>query len=192
MNINGNFVKGLGLVFAAGFGGGWIAQRIANRKNDKKLKEYEEALEKLRTDTAERLSAMHKNAEMEMSAEARRIITNEIDTFGRSELRNEVINRVKTVDTTKLAEGAAIEGTRRMIEEVTREITKDAKSELRDVIQETAKETIESNLKDEMYKVNSRRIIEDAVDRAVRDEVSRTVRDKLKWFSANDLKNFLL
>lgn len=192
MNINGNFVKGLGLVFAAGFGGGWLAQRIANRKNDKKLKEYEEALEKLRSETAEKISMMHKNAEMEMSAEARRIITNEIDTFGYAELRSEVVNRVKSIDTTKLAEGAAIEGTRRMIEEVTREVTKDAKSELRDVIQETAKETIDSSLKDEMYKVNSRRIIEDAVDRAVRDEVSKTVRDKLKWLSVSDLKSFLL
>ena len=170
MTINTNMIKGLGLILIAGAGGGWIAQKIANRKYEAKVKKYDEKVEELRKKIESDISVMKSEARSTMGEEARSIIQNAIDGEARKALSTEVSARVNQLNLESFAEAAAEKSMEKAIELL-------------------AKNTVESRLKDEMYQVNSRRIIEDSVDRAVREEVHNTIKKKLKWVDFNNISD---
>ena len=191
MNINGNFVKGLVLVIGAGAIGGLISNRMAAKKYEQNLNEHNKKLEELRYEAFQKIKEIRRDTSAEMEAEARKTIDNDLSLMGTEMIHNEVLKRVQTVDIDRVANEAAVKGVNTKIERLVDEIAKDARNTLKEEIASLAKETVEERLKEEMYQVNSRRIIEDSVDRAVREEVGKTVREKLKWLSASDLKAFM-
>lgn len=197
MTINMNTIKGLSLILITGIGGGFIAQRISDKKNKKKAEEYEKGLAEMKKDLLFEINRIQANTRDELSGEARRVIRTELDTFGTEAIHQEVLVRVKTVNLDKIVEDAVRKGTESTIDEVARDVEKESLAILKDTIVDLAKDTVDENLKDEMYKVNSRRIIEDAVDHAVREEVRTEVKNKLKqfnipsWFSASDVERVL-
>lgn len=191
MNINGNFVKGLVLIIGAGAIGGLISNRMAAKKYEQNLNEQNKKLEELRYEAFQKIKEIRRDTSAEMEAEARKTIDNDLALMGTEMIHNEILKRVQTVDIDRVANDAAIKGVNTKIERLVDEIAKDARNTLKEEIASLAKETVEERLKEEMYQVNSRRIIEDSVDRAVREEVGKTVREKLKWLSASDLKAFM-
>lgn len=195
MTINTNMIKGLGLILIAGAGGGWIAQKIANRKYEAKVKKYDEKVEELRKKIESDISVMKSEARSTMGEEARSIIQNAIDGEARKALSMEVSARVNQLNLESFAESAAEKSMEKAISRAQEKLYGEAKDQLKNTIELLAKNTVESRLKEEMYQVNSRRIIEDSVDRAVREEVHNTVKKKLKWVDFNnlsDIKGFIL
>lgn len=197
MTINMNTIKGLSLILIAGIGGGFIAQGIANKKSKKKVEEYEKSLEEMKKDLLFEINRIQANTRDELSSEARRVIRTELDKFGSEAIHQEVLARVKTVNLDQIVKDAVRTGTESTVDSVARDVEKESLAILKDTIVDLATDTVNENLKDEMYKVNSRRIIEDAVDHAVREEVRTEVKNKLKqfnipsWFSASDMERVL-
>ena len=189
MTINTNMIKGLGLILIAGAGGGWIAQKIANRKYEAKVKKYDEKVEELRKKIESDISVMKSEARSTMGEEARSIIQNAIDGEARKALSTEVSARVNQLNLDSFAESAAEKSMEKAISRAQEKLYGEAKDQLKNTIELLAKNTVESRLKDEMYQVNSRRIIEDSVDRAVREEVHNTVKKKLKWVDFNNMSD---
>lgn len=195
--MNMNTIKGLSLILIAGIGGGFIAQKISDKKNKKKAEEYEKSLEEMKKDLLFEINRVQANTRDELSSEAHRVIRTELDKFGTEAIHQEVMSRVKTVNLDKIVEDAARKGTESTVNSVARDVMKESLDILKDTIIDLATETVNANLKDEMYKVNSRRIIEDAVDHAVREEVRTEVKNKLKqfnipsWFSVSDMERVL-
>lgn len=189
MTINTNMIKGLGLILIAGAGGGWIAQKIANRKYEAKVKKCEEELQKFKNETIHSIEDLRITARVEMNEEARSIIQNAIDGEARKALSTEVSARVNQLNLESFAEAAAEKSMEKAISRAQEKLYGEAKDQLKNTIELLAKNTVESRLKDEMYQVNSRRIIEDSVDRAVREEVHNTVKKKLKWVDFNNMSD---
>lgn len=192
MTINTSMIKGLSLVILAGAGGGWIAQKITNRKYEAKVRKYDQEVEKLREQILSDLSKLTSETRATMGEEARSIIQNSIDAEARKALSTEVSDRVNHLNLESFAEAAAEKSMEKAINRAQEKLYGEASEQLKKTVKELAERTVTDRLKDEMYQVNSRRIIEDSVDRAVREEVSKVVRDKLKWLSVNDIKGFLL
>lgn len=195
MTINTSMIKGLGLVLIAGAGGGWIAQKIANRKYEAKVRKYEQEVEKLREQTLSDLSKLTSEARAAMGEEARSIIQNSIDAEARRALSTEVSARVNHLNLDNFAEAAAEKSMEKAISRAQEKLYSEASDQLKKTVKELAERTVTDRLKEEMYQVNSRRIIEDSVDRAVREEVHTVVKKKLKWAdfnNLNDIKAFIL
>lgn len=189
MTINTNMIKGLGLILIAGAGGGWIAQKITNRKYEAKVKKYDEKVEELHKKIESDISVMKSEARATMGEEARSIIQNAIDCEARKALSTEVSCRVNQLNLESFAEAAAEKSMEKAISRAQEKLYGEAKDQLKNTIELLAKNTVESRLKDEMYQVNSRRIIEDSVDRAVREEVHNTIKKKLKWVDFNNMSD---
>ena len=189
MTINTNMIKGLGLILIAGAGGVWIAQKITNRKYEAKVKKYDEKVEELRKKIESDISVMKSEARSTMGEEARSIIQNAIDGEARKALSTEVSCRVNQLNLESFAEAAAEKSMEKAISRAQEKLYGEAKDQLKNTIELLAKNTVESRLKDEMYQVNSRRIIEDSVDRAVREEVHNTIKKKLKWVDFNNMSD---
>lgn len=195
MTINTSMIKGLGLVLIAGAGGGWVAQKIANRKYEAKVRKYEQEVEKLREQTLSDLSKLTSEARATMGEEARSIIQNSIDAEARRALSTEVSARISHLNLDNFAEAAAEKSMEKAINRAQEKLYGEASDQLKKTVKELAERTVTDRLKEEMYQVNSRRIIEDSVDRAVREEVHTVVKKKLKWAdfnNLNDIKAFIL
>lgn len=195
MTINMSMIKGLGLILIAGAGGGWIAQKIANRKYEAKVRKYEQEVEKLREQTLSDLSKLTSEARAAMGEEARSIIQNSIDAEARRALSTEVSARISHLNLDNFAEAAAEKSMEKAINRAQEKLYGEASDKFKKTVKELAERTVTDRLKEEMYQVNSRRIIEDSVDRAVREEVHTVVKKKLKWAdfdNLNDIKAFIL
>ena len=189
MTINTNMIKGLTLVLIAGAGGGWIAQKIANKRYEAKVKKYDEKVEELRKKIESDISVMKSEARTAMGEEARSIIQNAIDSEARKALSSEVTARVNQLNLESFAENAAEKSMEKAVNRAQDKLYSEASNQLKQTVKQLAESTVKERLKDEMYQVNSRRIIEDSVDRAVREEVHNTVKKKLKWVDFNNMSD---
>ena len=195
MTINASMIKSLGLILIAGAGGGWIAQKIANRKYEAKVKKYDENLQKFKNETLHSIEDLRITARLEMNEEARSIIQNAIDGEARKALSTEVSARVNQLNLESFAETVAEKSMEKAVNRAQEKLYSEANAQLKMTVKQLAEDTVKDRLKDEMYQVNSRRIIEDSVDRAVREEVHNVVKKKLKWVdfnNLNDIKGFIL
>lgn len=189
MTINTSMIKSLGLILIAGAGGGWTAQKIANRKYEAKVKKCEEELQNFKNETIHSIEDLRITARVEMNEEARSIIQNAIDGEARKALSTEVSARVNQLNLESFAESAAEKSIEKAISRAQEKLYGEASSQLKQTVKQLAEDTVKDRLKDEMYQVNSRRIIEDSVDRAVREEVHNTVKKKLKWVDFNNMSD---
>ena len=189
MTINTNMIKGLGLILIAGAGGGWIAQKIANRKYKAKVKKCEEELQEFQSKTIHSIEDMRTNVRREMYDEARNIIQGSIDIEARKTLGDKLNDRINQLDLESFADTAAKESMEKAISRAQEKLYGEASSQLKQTVKQLAEDTVKDRLKEEMYQVNSRRIIEDSVDRAVHEEVHNTIKKKLKWVDFNNMSD---
>lgn len=206
MNVNG--MKAFGItVLLISIGGGWIGYKLANRKYEKRVKECQEELEKARKDFDYEMDRIKSDVRAEMASEAKSIISNVLDGQARDVIWEQVSERANTIDMDAMAKNVVSQHMTAAAEKACNELKRDAKDELgnavnelsdeaHDKIEEKVMELIENKIEDwvdkEMYHVNSRRVIEDCVDRAVREEIGDTVRSKLKLLNVDNFKAFLL
>ena len=206
MNVNKMKVFGVA-VMLIGIGGGWIGQRLANRKYEKKVKECQEELEKTRKDFGYEMDRIKADVRAEMASEAKSVISNALDGQAKAGIWDQVSERANKIDMDAMAKDVVSQHMTAAADRACNELKKDAQNELSNVvnelsdeahdkIEEKVTELIENKIDDwverEMYHVNSRRIIEDCVDRAVREEIGDTVRSKLKLLNVDNFKAFLL
>ena len=185
-----NAVKGLGLVLAVGMLGGYISTKIIQKKMQKEEDDREhmhmEALESLKTST-----------KMEMDHEAHEIVRNAITSEVRDKMEEYIQKKVENMDFDQIVQHGIEKGIREATEKATQKITEKSVDIMKDEVRKLTQDTVDNRIKEEMYQVNSRRIIEDSVDRAVRDEVRVQVKDKIKkfnipsWFSGDDIAKVL-
>lgn len=188
MNIN--TLKGLGMVILVGMAGGFLSQKIMYKKYQKELEDRE-------AKWTEELEAMKANAKTEMNNEARMIIRNAIDAEVKDDMVDYIEKNVRAMPFNEIVEEGVKNGIKDVTERAYKSVKDESTKDLKEEIRELAKEVVEDKIQDELYKVNSRRIIEDSVDRAVREEVRVQVKDKVKkfnipsWFSGDDIAKVL-
>lgn len=195
------------MVLLAGMGGGWIGQRLANRKYEKKVKECQEELEKARKDFDYEMDRVKETVRSEMSGEAKTVIANALDEQAREVIWEQVSERARKIDmdamakevvdkhmaaASKAACNAVKSDATVQLEGAINDIVDDAHDKIEEKVTELIEDRVEEWVNKEMYHVNSRRIIEDCVDRAVREEIGDTVRNKLKLLNVDNLRAFLL
>ena len=193
--MNVNLIKGLGLVILTGMTGGLIAQKIGNKVYEKRIKEYAQEIQDLRTKFIDEMDSNLRSAKDDLQIAVKSIVNNAIDSEARKALSTEVTERVRQLNIESFAESAAEKSMEKAVNRAQDKLYGEASEQLKKTVRTLAERTVKERLKDEMYQVNSRRIIEDSVDRAVREEVHSEIKKKLKWANFNnmsDLKAFIL
>lgn len=188
--MNLNMLKGLGLVMTAGAIGGYLAQKIFQKKYAKVLEMQEEQHKKDLLDV--KMIAVN-----EMKNEAEKVIRDAVTKEIRDDMALYVQKQVEAMDFKEIVDEGVRKGIRTATDLAEERITKESLYILKEEILERAEATVDDHIKEEMYQVNGRRIIEDAVDRAVREEVRIQVRDQVKkfnipsWFDGDDIAKVL-
>lgn len=187
------------MVLLAGMGGGWIGQRLANRKYEKKVKECQEELEKARKDFDYEMDRVKEAVRSEMSGEAKTVIADALDEQAREVIWEQVSERARKIDMDAMAKEVVDKhmaaASKAACNAVKSDATVQLEGAINDIVEkvtELIEDKVEEWVNKEMYHVNSRRIIEDCVDRAVREEIGDTVRNKLKLLNVDNLRAFLL
>lgn len=184
MNYSG-LVKFAGCLLLAGAGGGLIAQRITRKK-------FDEALKTITDEHKKELKSLKETIISGLQHYATDAINKAFTEVIHDDIRQHTENALTKMDICFVAKEAVAKKADEVCKDAKDELVAGARDDLMKAMSGLAKETVDTYVKEDMYKVNTRRIVEDAVYRMA-PEMRKGFGGSgiLDKFSGDDLRRIL-
>lgn len=157
MNYSG-LLKFAGCILLAGAGGGLLMQRITRKEYGRKLDELNDRFHKELEDSVEDLNR-------QMSDAAMAAVHNAFTETIHDDIRKRTEEELNATAIHATVEASINTFVGKVCKDAKDELVAGAREDLMKCMTGLAKDTVEAYVKEDMYKVNTRRIVEDAVYR---------------------------
>lgn len=157
MNYSG-LLKFAGCILLAGAGGGLLMQRFTRKR-------YEKELSEIKTAHYDDMEELKDKLKEDLHAASMVSVRNAFSEVVCDDIRKRTEEELNATDIHATVEASVHAFVGKVCKDAKDELVSRARNDLMKVMTGLAKDTVEAYVKEDMYKVNTRRIVEDAVYR---------------------------